>query len=62
MFRDHAEAVREFYRGQGRTEERKENIFLLRKFICYDASKHGDCPHGACEQIMDAISLLKTKP
>jgi hypothetical protein len=26
----------------------------IKKFICYEYSKNGNCPHAACEQLTDA--------
>lgn len=48
-------------REEGIKEERKSTIALLLSRVCRDYLKTDNCPHGACQDLRDAVSELRRK-
>ena len=53
------EATREYYREQGRQQERKRLIEMLTARVCFDHLEGNNCTHNACFNNMDMVAKLK---
>jgi hypothetical protein len=53
------EPVREFYRAQGRLEERERIISLAKNLICFDHAI--GCEHASCYSLSELIETIEGK-